>query len=246
MAPVYSQTHTQSLFGPLDNTCPFTSGSVFPTAGLPSPETLNTMSVSLPLVAFPFLPSEPDYYARGLLVWSECLSLLVHLFDLFSRPFGKSTLHTQFWVLPVAFFSALLASTKPRRDGDALQPSDFAEPAEYAFAIIIYQLIMQVLLFMDELPVSLITYLLLALLWDTIVACAGIMAFPILTGSLRLAFYQFATRRVSWWYWLPQSEEDEDFQPRWSLILGVLTLIAPPIICYYTVLGLDNRELGTT
>ena len=51
------------------------------------------------------------------------------------------------------------------------------------------------------------------LLSGTAISCqgSGIMAFQTLTGSLKMVFYQFATRRVSWWYWLPRTEEDEDF-----------------------------------
>lgn len=157
MAPLYSQTRAQSLCVLLANISTSSSEPKFSAAGSLSPETLNTISVLLPLPAYPFPPSQPDRCAQNMLIWSGCLSLLIHLIGLFSRLFYKPILHTQFWLLPVALVSAFLAPRKPRRDGDALQPSDFVESAEFVFFKVRYQLIRQQMLFMDEFQTSLFT-----------------------------------------------------------------------------------------
>lgn len=48
------------------------------------------------------------------------------------------------------------------------------------------------------------------------------------------------TRRISWWYWLPENGADEDFGPPWSIVLALVVAIAPIVL---SIALLDSRGL---
>lgn len=65
----------------------------------------------------------------------------------------------------------------------------------------------------------------------------------LLDAAARLVF-AFATRRVSWWCWLPENSDGDDFGPWWSFALAAFVVIAPLGLCLFAFYGTMGHVLA--
>lgn len=231
MAPLYLQLQTQSL-----DTSVINAEAQFPDSSTFSPELLNTFSVLLPFLTYPFLPTQPD--AQVMLLWPSLFNFVFHIVNTGAWLLGNPYADLQFWLLPVNYISFLLGDKRlqPGRDGPQL--SNFVEAARIALCIVIYQLFKFGILVLGDAQIFFALFL--QVLWGTTVVVIGVFMSDLLIDHLAAVFYRFTTRRVSWWYWLPKDENEEEFKPLWSWILDFVLWLAAPVLLIWEMYSLNN------
>ncbi len=107
-----------------------------------NPELLSAVAAALPALAYPFLPSGPEYSCGSALMWSSGLNLFAfHFINTLAWAFGLGYIQVQFWVLPLTIMSYLVGLVRllRRHSGSQIRRDDFDEAANIAFCIAIYQ-----------------------------------------------------------------------------------------------------------
>jgi hypothetical protein len=191
-----------------------------------------TLGAALAVAAYPFLPStrRPIIRREIFLIWPSGLGLaFISCINTLAWGFGQPYVHLQPWQSILLGYSALagagLLSRNPKRE-------DFKLSAHFAFTIfftVLCDRLHYFFLLKDDKADSL-EYFGRSLAWGISTFGIGLLTYGVFMHLATTAFYQFATRRVSWWYWLPENGAEEDFMPFWSISLANLVLLAPPVL----------------
>jgi hypothetical protein len=207
-----------------------------------SPTFIVVIGAVIPILAYPILPTMPSDHGdgdtwRGILFYTSILRLvLIHGYN-FLEMMSKQphNLHLPFWVLPLTLCTlatslcGLDSWQRPSRD---LLREDFEFAAGISFVIFIYEVFWFGNMLFDSfrstwIP-NVVIHLIVVVGILTIALCTAKPFFDLVTT----AFYQFTTRQVRWWKWLPKNGSKKDFTPGWSVFLCLFVIVSAPILTY--------------
>ncbi len=200
----------------------------------PPAEALIAVGAALPVVAYPFLPSqstEPGNPIEFLLIWPSILHLvLFHFINIMAWVAGQEYAHLQPWVFPLTVCSAMAGLSLATAEKHEPQHKDFEPATRVTFLIVVWELIWLV---NHGLFVAGDTSL-VQVMW-ALASTTGIFVFGLFLGEhlfepAVMVLYRFTTRRVSWWFWLSESGAQKDFLPLWSMVLAVFVFISAPVL----------------
>ncbi|KAI0402766.1 hypothetical protein F4802DRAFT_574342 [Xylaria palmicola] len=210
------------------------------------PEFLTMVAAALPALAYPFLPSGPDYSCGSALMWSSSLNLLLHSFNTLAWAFGFGYIQVQFWVPLLTIISCLVGLVRVlrRHSNSEIRDDDFAEAANIVFCVAIYQAcrVGHEFLPVPESVASLdnVIAILPVIFWDAGILTAGSLVYTPFTESTRSILCHIATRRVQGWTWLSEDDADNTFEPLWSALLSIAIHFGAPVLLYFQVVALDR------
>jgi hypothetical protein len=201
-----------------------------------SSEAFITAGAVLPILAYPFLPS--DGYARnwcGLLCWTSLpYFFFIHGLNALTWGFGGPAIfHLQFWMAPLNWcttMAGLHGGLGAYQQGREPEREDFVAAANGALAIAPWTLLWfgWDYVFAND----------MASLWNVACVLAGatgvvvviVVVYGALLDSATTVCYHLATRRVRWWCWLPENGAENDFVSNWNVVLVIVVIVSAPIL----------------
>ena len=214
---------------------------------LPSDHIVGEILTLLPFLAYPFLPSvgRSGIRCEYTLIWSH---VIVFVYLCTSREMGRGSVGPLFpppiWQL-VAIYHSLWIGIESLRIPSNREPKvkDFNSLARllgwnYSYGLLYffgYNIF-------DIAPAGyswLACIFRLMVLVEVVVIFYSLFSYFLEDHTARLLFV-FTTRRVSWWYWLPENSYRDDFGPWWSFALAAVVAIAPLGLCLFTYYGTDK------